>query len=390
MFKLLAKKFIKDKDDLKSSSVRTAYGTLCGAMGIFFNIFLFATKLIAGIISGSISIMADSFNNLSDAGSSIITIIGFKLSNQKPDTDHPFGHGRIEYLSGLLVSVLIIVMGFELGKSSVEKIIRPETPDYPIAVLIILAISILVKFYMFLYNRYVGKLIESETVRAAALDSLCDMASTAAVFICALICIFTKINLDAYCGLVVAVIIFKTGFSSIISTINPLLGQAPEQSFVDEIKDIVMAHNEIIGIHDLVVHDYGPGRMMISLHAEVPAQCEILEMHDTIDNIEHELKNKLNCEAVIHMDPIMNNDEFTNSLKSMILDIIGSIDPIISIHDFRVVSGATHTNLIFDVVIPFSYKMSDTELVNLIKEKVSESEPTYFCVINVDKSTENR
>lgn len=291
MVTLLAKLFIKKTDDIKNPSVRQAYGILCGAVGIFLNLCLFAGKFAAGSVSNSIAITADAFNNLSDAGSSIITLIGFKMAGQKPDPHHPFGHGRIEYISGLLVSVIILLMGAELLKSSFAKILQPEMPDFSPAAIMILPASILVKCYMFLYNRQLSKKLDSAAMAATAADSLSDTVATSAVLAATLIGHYANIAIDGWCGMLVGLFICYAGYTAARDTISPLLGQAPDPEFVNQINDIVMSHEEILGIHDLIVHNYGPGRILISLHAEVPADGNFLALHDKIDIIEHELRD---------------------------------------------------------------------------------------------------
>jgi len=337
------------------------------------------------VISGSIAITADAFNNLSDAGSSLITLLGFRLAGMKPDADHPFGHGRIEYLSGLTVSVLILIMGFELGKSSVMKIIRPSPVEYGCLPLAILAVSVCVKIYMFLYNRSLGKKIQSAGMRATSLDSLSDAVSTAVVLLCSLIARRTGLALDGWCGILVALFIFWTGFSSAGETVSPLLGRAPSSEFVADIERLVLSHSEILGIHDLLVHDYGPGRVIISLHAEVDGHADIFASHDAIDLIERELKSQFGCLATIHMDPIDCADPELAPLKGEVSDIAESVFPGIGIHDFRIVPGSTHTNLIFDVEIPGDCPIPDEEIVSAINKGVCSRHENHFCIINIDK-----
>lgn len=385
MVTLLSKIFIKNREDIKNPQIRLAYGMLCGAVGIFLNLCLFTGKFIAGTISHSIAITADAFNNLSDAGSSIITLIGFRMAGQKPDPDHPFGHGRIEYVSGLLVSVIILLMGLELLKSSVSKIIHPEELSFSPVVLIILLASILVKCYMFLYNNRLGKKLESAAMCATATDSLSDTLATTVVLIATLVAHFSGLAIDGWCGILVGLFICYAGFNAAKDTISPLLGQAPEKEFVQQVNDIVMAHEGIIGIHDLIVHNYGPGRVLISLHAEVPANGDILVLHDLIDTIEHELRDTLNCHAVIHMDPVQVGDEETTRLKLLVGSYLKELDPSLTMHDFRIVTGPTHTNLIFDVVTPYQFPMSDNELIAKISERIKQDNPNYFAVIEVDK-----
>ena len=385
MVELLAKYFIKDKDT-NSPETRQAYGMLCGFAGIFFNVLLAAGKFVAGMLSGSIAIMADAANNLSDAGSSLIVLFGFKLAGQKPDSDHPFGHGRVEYVSGLLVAMLIIYMAVELLKSSVDAILHPGEISFEPVILVILLASILVKFYMFCYNRKIGKRINSEAMLATSMDSLSDMGATSVVLISMLVSHYTSLQIDGICGVLVALLIFYAGFNSAKETINPLLGQPPEPEFVKRIEDIVEAEEEIIGIHDLIVHNYGPGRVMISLHAEVPADGDILALHDMIDNVEHRLKSELHCAAVIHMDPVCTKDEHTLELKAVVTNIVKEVDPVLSIHDFRVVAGPTHTNLIFDMVVPYNFPISDVDLADQVQNKIWKYNPAYFAVIEIDKA----
>ena len=386
MIRFLAKLFIPDYKNTASPKVRNAYGSLCGTLGIILNLVLFAIKFFAGLLSGAISVMADAFNNLTDAGSSVITLIGFRMSEQKPDKDHPFGHGRIEYISGLIVSMIIILVGFELGKSSVEKIFSTEAPVFSTLALVILVCSVFIKAYIAFYNFRIGSQISSSAMKATAYDSLSDCVATGAVLACLLISHFTDINIDAYCGIVVSVFILISGIRSAKETMNPLLGTPPEQELIDEITDIVYAHAGVEGIHDLIIHDYGPGRMMISLHAEVPADANLIETHDMIDNIEKDLRGKLGCDAVIHMDPIATDDEHTLEVKEKIVALIGCMDSRLTLHDFRMVKGPTHTNVLFDLVIPFGFEKSEKELRENVQTIVKTIDPCYYSVINIDKS----
>lgn len=385
MVTLLAKIFIREKKD--KAKIRQAYGVLCGIVGILLNILLFVGKFIAGTISNSIAITADAFNNLSDAGSSFVTLVGFKLAGAKPDPEHPFGHGRIEYVSGLVVAAAILLMAYELIRDSIGKILHPEDTEFSVLIVAILIISILVKLYMFYYNSSVGKKYDSAAMRATAMDSLSDTCATTVVLIATLVGHYTGLHIDGWCGALVGIFILYAGISAAKETLNPLLGQPPEEEFVMQIDQIVMAHDEICGIHDLIVHDYGPGRKMISLHAEVPADGDILEVHDVIDNIENELRAKLGCDATIHMDPIVTSDEHVSELKATVISIVKGIDEVITIHDFRVVTGPTHTNLIFDVLVPFKFYISDDELTMMIQNKVRERlGNNYYVVMKVDKA----
>lgn len=384
MIHFLSKYFIKDYQNTQDSSVRHAYGTLCGIVGIVLNIFLFLGKFLAGTLSNSIAITADAFNNLSDAGSSFITLIGFKLASEKPDRDHPYGHGRMEYLSGLVVSFMILLMAIELLKSSVSKIRNPEETMFnPIAVGILI-VSISVKFYMAYYNNQVGKKINSTALLATAADSKGDTISTLLVLIATCISHFFNLQIDGYCGLLVGAFIFYSGVQAIKDTIDPLLGRAPDKEYVEKIESLVINHDLILGIHDMMVHDYGPGRVIVSLHAEVPSNGDIQEMHDLIDHIENDLSRECNCEAVIHMDPICVDDPVVNALKEEISRIIIKLDETLMFHDFRIVNGPTHTNLIFDVLVPYRFKMADKEIIEHIDTEVKKLNPNYFCVIKID------
>ena len=505
MIGFLASRFIKDYQNTSDAAVRRAYGVLCGAVGIAINLLLFALKLFAGTLAGSVAVTADAFNNLSDAGASIVTLLGFRLAGQKPDPEHPFGHGRLEYISGLIVSIVILLMGFELLRDAVGAILHPEAVECSVLTVAILLVSICAKFYMYCYNRGVGKKISAAAMQATAADSLSDCAATAAVLLATLagyflhwqidgwcglvvsllilwagvqaardtlspllgqppseefvqeirdivmankaVCgihdlvvhdygpgrvmislhaevpahgvgkkisaaamqataadslsdcaataavllatlagYFLHWQIDGWCGLVVSLLILWAGVQAARDTLSPLLGQPPSEEFVQEIRDIVMANKAVCGIHDLVVHDYGPGRVMISLHAEVPAHGDILTLHDEIDNVEKQLHDKLGCEAVIHMDPIVTNDEAVNVTHQRIAALVRGIDENISIHDFRMVTGPTHTNVIFDAVVPYGCALSDREAEEKIKKAVHELDPSYFAVVQIDKS----
>ena len=386
MIGFLAKHLIRDYQNVGAPEVRRAYGVLCGAVGIVINLLLFALKLLAGTLAGSVAITADAFNNLSDAGASIVTLLGFRLAGQKPDPEHPFGHGRIEYISGLIVSLVILLMGFELLRDAVGAILHPEAVECSALTVSILLISICAKCYMYCYNHGVGKKLNAAAMQATAADSLSDCASTAAVLLATLAGYFLGWRIDGWCGLVVSLLILWAGFQAARDTLSPLLGQPPTEEFVQQIRDIVMANKTVCGIHDLVVHDYGPGRVMISLHAEVPAHGDILALHDEIDNVEKELHDKLGCEAVIHMDPIVTDDETVNAAHQKIASLVRGIDEHISIHDFRMVTGPTHTNVIFDAVVPYGCAMSDREAEEKIKQAVHELDPHYFAVVQIDKS----
>ena len=386
MIELLARLFIRGRDTLTPSALRRAYGQLCGMVGIGLNLLLFAVKFFAGTLSGSIAITADAFNNLSDAGSSLVTLLGFRLAGRKPDPEHPFGHGRMEYISGLVVAGLILLMGVELGKSSLKKILQPEAIVSSPLVLIILALSVAVKLYMFYYNRSIGRKIKSSAMTATATDSLSDAVSTTAVLVATLVAQFTGLNIDGWVGMLVALFILFSAYKAAKETLSPLLGQTPEPEFVERIQQIVLSYPEVQNVHDLVVHDYGPGRVMISLHAEVPADGDLLQLHDVIDNIEQRLKKELGCMAVIHMDPIVTNDAHTTALRQAVAEQVKTIDPRLTIHDFRMVPGPSHTNLIFDVVVPYDVKLPAEQVRHRIGELVAQMDGNYFAVVQIDNS----
>ncbi len=366
---------------------RLEYGVLSGRVGILLNLLLFAGKLAAAIVSGSVSIMADAFNNLSDAGSSIVTLIGFKLSGKKPDPQHPFGHGRLEYVSGFIISVFIIVMGFELARNSISSIRAPKSIAYSTLIVVILAVSICVKLYMALYNTRLSKLFESPTMKATATDSISDVCATSAVLIALLISHRYGWQLDSYMGLLVSLFILYSGISSAKDTLAPLLGTPPSRELVGEIEAIVMSHKPpIAGMHDLVVHNYGPGRLMISLHAEVPSDIGVFEAHCIIDDVETELEEKLNCAAVIHFDPVDTDDEELMYLRSAVEEIVCGVDARITIHDFRYVPGPTHTNLVFDIVVPYGSTLCNEEIKRKISDEVAKQLPNHNCVIKCDNS----
>lgn len=385
MINLLGKFFIKDNKD--ETKVREMYGVLCGTIGIFLNILLFGGKFFAGMLSHSIAITADAFNNLSDAGSSIVTLIGFKIAGTKPDSKHPFGHGRMEYVSGLIVAMVILLMGYELIRDSVVKIIHPQRTEFTPLIGVILVLSIAVKLYMAYYNHSIGKKIKSPAMQAVSADSLSDSAATTVVLFSSLFTHFTGIIIDGYCGVLVGLFVAYAGYEAAGETLNPLLGQAPSHDYVKKIKEIVLAHPEVHGIHDLIVHDYGPGRQMVSLHAEVSSEADILEIHDVIDNIETELHEELGCDATIHIDPLVMSDEHINAMRDDVMALVKEIDSGLSIHDFRMVTGPTHTNLIFDVLAPFGLRFDDEELLKKILEAIEEKfDRHYYVVIKIDHS----
>ena len=385
MISILSKIFIKNKDGMSESQSRSAYGTLCCIVGILLNIVLFGIKYFAGVISSSIAITADAFNNLSDAGSSVITLAGLRLSERKPDKDHPFGHGRIEYLSGLAVSVIIILVGVELLRTSVDKIINPAETETSIVSIIILICSVVVKGYMFFYNNKIGKKINSAGMKATALDCIGDAVATSVVLVSAVISYFTELKIDGWCGLLVSLFIVYAGVRSVKETVNPLLGMPPEKEFIDEIKRIVKSFDMILDIHDLIVHDYGPGRVVVSLHAEVSGKENIYDLHEVIDNAEQKLYQELNCIAVIHMDPIETDNEVSVRMRDDVAKAVKLFNNDVSIHDFRMVPGKGHTNLIFDVVVPHDVKLPDKEIKNRICNIISDNFRGCNAVVNIDR-----
>ena len=366
---------------------RNKYGMLCGIVGIFLNLILFAGKLFAGMLSGAISITADAFNNLSDAGSSIITIAGFKMAAQRADEEHPYGHARMEYVATLAVAAIILIMGFELFRDSFGKIIKPQDIEFSWLIVAILLASIAVKCVMAVYNFYFSKKLDSSTLEATGRDSLSDCIATSVVLAATLIAHFSGLNLDGIGGVFVSLFIFYSGISSAREAIDPLLGAKPEPEFVDRLKEMVLDFDKnILGMHDLMVHDYGPGHRIVSFHAEVPADGDMVALHDIVDNLERKLQRDLECVVTVHMDPIAINDCEVQELKCDVIDVVIEIDPRITIHDFRVVKGETHTNLIFEVVVPYKFKMPKEQLTALIEKKTKEKlGEQYFTVVEVDR-----
>lgn len=387
MTKLLTKLFVKNSNEIDNPDVRAGYGNMSGAVGIFLNLCLFGAKFIAGIFSASVSVIADAFNNLSDAGSSVVTFLGFKLAGRPADKEHPFGHGRYEYVAGLGISVVILLMGIELIKSSAEKIVKPESDtEINVLSLCILVISVAVKLWMFFFNKSLYKKINSSALRATALDSLTDCIATTVVIMGLGISYYTEINIDGWLGIAVAIFIIFTGISTFRESLSPLLGNAPDAEFVDGIRETVLNDEMVVGIHDLIVHDYGPGRRIISLHAEVPCDQDIIKAHDAIDLVEKTLERKYNCLATIHMDPIALNDRYVNELKYNIAEKVAEVDENLSIHDFRVVKGETHTNVVFDLVVPYKFRFNNNIVRELVSQKVNELDPTLIPVVHIEKS----
>ncbi|MEE1005993.1 MAG: cation diffusion facilitator family transporter [Acutalibacteraceae bacterium] len=394
MTKLLVKLFIKNSEDVNDSAVRLKYGKLGGAVGIVCNLFLCALKITVGIITASISIVADGLNNLSDMGSSIITMIGFKMAGKPADSDHPFGHGRMEYMSAFIVAMLILLVGAELLKSSVTALATGESaPAYSVWAIIILAVSVLVKLWMCLFNRRLGKKIDSEALIATAQDSLNDMVATSVILLSVGISMLVTLpfNLDAVMGILVALFILYSGLASAKDTLNEILGTPPDKKLIKEIEDTILSFKEFKGIHDLIVHNYGPGRQFASVHVEVPQDSDIVKCHEQIDLCEKLVDEKLNISLVIHMDPIDVNNEAVKKAKKGIIDAVKEIDENMSVHDFRMTpAGKTRTNLIFDVVVPSAVKISHEELNEIISEKAKKINPTYCCVITFDNDFTGR
>lgn len=387
MIKLLIRWFIRDYDHVEDKKVREAYSVLSGILGIICNLVLFVVKFTIGLIMDSIAIISDAFNNFSDMGSSLIAIIGAKMSNRHPDKEHPFGHGRIEYISALIVSFIIMLVGFELLKSSFQKILHPEAIYFSLPLVTILLLSMLIKIWMFSYNKYIAKRINSGVIKAAAFDSLSDFAATAAVIISTIAGQFISFPIDGIAGLLVSLFIMYTGFEVAKDTIGILLGTPPNKELVNQLNKIILSADGIIGSHDLIVHDYGPGRTMVSVHAEVPDDVDIIKTHEAIDAIEQQILNEMGIHIVIHMDPISVNCEKTNELKDLVKNIVKDVDERLNIHDFRLVDGEKQINIIFDLEVPYDIPVSKREdLVERIKEKVSMADKRYHAIIQVDNS----
>lgn len=386
MTNFLIKHFIPNASGVKSPAVRQRYGVVSGVVGILCNALLCTAKIAAGLLTGAVSIVADGINNLSDGGSCVVSLLGFKMAGKPADDKHPFGHGRIEYVAGLIVSFIIVLMGVELAKTSLDKIFHPEEISFSWITPAVLGISILVKLWMCFFNRKMGDKIDSAVLRATAMDSLSDVAATSAVLAGFVIGYWARVNLDGYLGVLVALFILYTGVSTAKGTLDLLLGEAPDPEFVKQIQQEVLSYPEIIGVHDLIVHNYGPGHSVVSLHAEVPCDVDILKIHDTIDNAERDLKKKFDCEVVIHMDPIITDDKETNEIHQKLSSIVRLLDSRVTIHDFRMVKGPTHTNLIFDIVVPHQFRLTDDQVVESLRQAVKALDARYEIVVNVDKA----
>ena len=384
MINWLLKHTVKDGNP-DDPDYRKRCGALSGTVGILLNILLSAGKFGAGLVTGSVAIVADAVNNLSDAATSVVTLIGFRMAGMEADANHPFGHGRIEYLSGLLVSMAILLMGFEVGKSAVSALFHREDTVFSLLAVVILAVSMLVKLWLYFFNHTLSKKIDSAAMEATAADSLSDMMSTGVVLLSTLMGHFLHIHVDGLAGLLVAVLILKAGWDTAKDTLNPLLGRPMDPSLAKDIDEIVMSHKNILGTHDLIYHDYGPGRAMMSFHAEVPAEGDILELHDLIDHIEREIMDRTGIQTVIHMDPVV-RDERTVELKNLVAGLAREIDPALTIHDFRRVPGPTHTNLIFDLVVPYGLDQSEDDISKQMKAKIHQADEHFCPVFTVEHS----
>ncbi len=386
MSRLLIRLFIKDYQSTGSPKVRARYGMLSGAIGIVLNVILSAVKLLIGTTANSVAITADALNNLSDAGNSCISVLGFRLAAKPADEEHPYGHGRIEYLAGMGVAVVIMYMGVELIRSSIDKIRRPEPLVFSWASVLVLLLSIGGKLWLALFNRSIGKRINSGAVNAVVVDSLSDVAATSFTILALFLSRRFSLPFDGIFGIVVAGFVFFAGFSVFRDTLAPLLGQPPTKEFVKEIEDKILSYDGVIGMHDLIVHDYGPNRCFVSAHAEVSANTDIMESHDLMDVIERDIHAEMGLNITLHMDPIVTDDERVNEARALTEEALKELDESLSMHDFRMVSGPHHTNLIFDVVVPFSVKMSDREITEEISRRVAQRRSSYFCVITIDRS----
>lgn len=384
MTNLLIRLFIKDRKNVGDTKVREQYAMLSSVTGIIANIFLFVSKLVIGILSFSVAIIADAFNNISDAGSSIVTLIGFKFSGKHADKKHPLGHGRLEYISAFIVAVLIIFVGVELFKSSVEKIITPEVTNIGTVTLVLLGVAIVVKLWLFFFYRKIAKTINSSAIKAASFDSISDVVATTLVFVSAIVSRYTQVQIDGWAGIIVAGFILFTGIKAAKETIDLLLGGCPDKDIVKKISDFVKNYPAVVGIHDVMVHDYGPGRQIISFHAEVSADSDFCAVHDIIDDIERSMQKEFGYIVTIHLDPIVVDDEKVNEMRSFVEKIVKEVDENFSIHDFRMTYGGTHINLIFDLSIPVDNKMNDEEAAKTVADRIKRERPECFAVIKAE------
>ncbi len=386
MTRLLVKWFVRHPEDTASAEGRGRFGLLGSVTGMVCNLILFLLKLAGGLFSGSVSILADAFNNLSDMGSSLVTLVGFCLAAKPADPEHPFGHGRFEYITGFTVGIVILYVGLELLRSSVDKLIHPTETTFHIATVAVLVVSMMMKLWLYFFYRHLSRCIDSASLKASAMDSFSDMASTGAVLLGFWFSHLWSVNLDGILGLLVAGLILYSGIGVIRDTLGPLLGQPPSAEFIDAVCAHVLSYDGVVGIHDLVVHDYGPGRQFVSVHAEVPANVDIQISHDIIDRCERDAAEKLGLEMVVHLDPIVTDDETLQQAREETAEAVCSIHPDLSIHDFRMVEGNTHTNLIFDLVLPAGFALSDSECIEKVQQAVKQHHPEYCCVINIDRN----
>ncbi|MDO4482011.1 MAG: cation diffusion facilitator family transporter [Bacillota bacterium] len=382
---LLIRLFIKDYENTSDPKVREAYGKMSGAAGIASNVLLSVIKVIIGVLFGSIAVIADGINNITDAGSSVITLIGFKLAGLPEDKDHPYGHARYEYITGMIVSFIIILLGIQLFKESVLKIIDPDPVSFSPLTAAVLILAILIKLWQMMFYRHIGNLISSATIIAVSKDSRNDILSTSVVLIGLIIGAVSGIQLDGILGSLVAAFIIFSGIQLIRETVSPLLGEAPDPELVNQIEKLVMSYEGVLGIHDLVVHEYGPGKIFASVHAEVDSKADVMASHDLIDCIEREINSKLGIHFVIHMDPIVVDDPVVDGYRKIVKNTLKSIDPVLKFHDFRCVPGPTHTNLIFDVVVPIKYELTQEELTERIEKTVKEFDENLYTVVTIDK-----
>lgn len=386
MTRWLIRTFVRDHANTHDPAVRVRYGQMAGVVGILTNLLLAGGKLLAALLSGSVSIMADAANNLSDASSSIVSLLGFKMAGKPADQEHPYGHARYEYLAGLAVSVLILIIGVELFRSSLDKVLNPSPVSFGWVSLAVLAVSILVKLWMAGFNRTVGREISSQTLIATSQDSRNDVIATSAVLVAALVARFFGINLDGWMGLAVALFILWSGWGLIRDTMDPLLGKAPDPELVQSIRETIMGYPGVLGTHDLMIHDYGPGRRFASVHVEMAAEEDVMQSHDVIDNIERDFLHRDKLHMIVHLDPIITRDPLVNDLRGRLAEQVKEIHPELTIHDLRVVKGRSHTNMIFDCIKPHDLDMTDAQLKHAISERVCAEHPEYYCVITVDES----
>jgi len=384
MTNLLIRLFVGKNKDANDPTIRGKHVSLAGFTGIVVNILLFIGKLVVGILSASVAIIADAFNNISDAGSSVVTLIGYRLANKPVDKEHPLGHGRLEYVSGFIVDMLIILVGFELFKTSINKIIAPALPHVGTITLVLLGVAILVKVWLFVFYRKIARITQSSAVKAASFDSLTDCIATSLVLISALVARYAGLAIDGWAGIFVAAFILFAGIKAAKETIDLLLGSPPDPAFIEDIYEFVKDYPRLVGIHDVMVHDYGPGRQIVSFHAEVPSDSDINIAHEEVDTLERDMHEKFGCIVTVHLDPIVVNDPLVNELRELAQNAAKEVDPAFSIHDFRMTMGETNVNLIFDLLLPADCKMNAEEAENAVADKIRQHRPNCFCVIRAE------